>query len=86
MPLILDTLVISRALWPERPWGHSLAAWGEYLGEKKGDFDDFEEYSEEMLEYCKQDVIVTAKVLHALNKEYGEITNGLTLKGYSVYR
>jgi hypothetical protein len=86
VPLILDTLIISRTLWPERPWGHSLEGWGEYLGEKKGDFSDFEEYSEEMLEYCEQDVIVTVKVLHALNKEYGEMKDGATLKGYSVYR
>lgn len=86
VPLVLDTLVLSRALWPERPWGHSLRAWGEHLGEPKGDFTDFEEYSDEMLNYCEQDVMVNYKILKALEKEYGELSDGAAFKGYSVYR
>lgn len=53
---ITDTLVYSRLLYPDRPGGHSLRAWGERLGEDKGEFTDFSQYSEEMLKYCQQDI------------------------------
>lgn len=33
-----DTLVVSRMLFPERPGGHSLEAWGRLLGEPKIDY------------------------------------------------
>lgn len=42
---------------------HSLKAWGYRLGELKGEFaeeTDWQTYSDEMLEYCAQDVRVTA--------------------------
>ena len=79
-PKVLDTLVVSRFLWPERPWGHSLGAWGEHLGVKKGDYSDWSKYSPEMLEYCQQDVNVNLEILRALEKEYGG-----KLRGYAVY-
>lgn len=82
VPLILDTLVLSRTLWPERPWGHSLEGWGEHLGYPKIDFDDYSEYSEEMLTYCERDVLLNYKVLLELEKEYGATFT----EGYSVYR
>ena len=71
IPLVLDTLVLSYYLQPERKGGHSLAAWGERLGYPKGDFKEFEKYSEEMGIYCKQDVEVNKRVLYALEEEYG---------------
>ena len=37
----------------------SLKAWGWRLASHKLDFKDFTEYSEEMLKYCVQDVVVT---------------------------
>jgi len=40
----------------------SLKAWGWRLADHKIDFKDFSQYSEEMLEYCKQDVAVTTKL------------------------
>jgi len=40
----------------------SLKAWGWRLADHKIVFKDFSEYSEEMLEYCKQDVAVTTKL------------------------
>lgn len=80
VPLILDTLVVSRFLWPERPWGHALASWGEHLGNPKIEFDQWDEFSEEMLEYCAQDVSVNYDIFKALEKEHGS-----PLQGYSVY-
>ena len=55
--------------WPHMPlqlYGrHSLEAYGYRLGEYKGGFGkttDWSEWSEEMEEYCKQDVVVTKKL------------------------
>ena len=83
-PLILDTLVVSRALNPERKGGHSLAAWGERLGFPKGDFHEFDKYSPEMLTYCERDVELNVAVLRELGKEM-ESQYGTTLQGYKVY-
>ena len=41
---------------------HSLASWGCRLGEYKTGFKDFDKLSDEMIEYCEQDVIVTVKL------------------------
>jgi DNA polymerase-1 len=75
-PLIVDTLVISRHLFPERYGGHGLAAWGERLGYPKLDFDDYENYSEEMLTYCTRDVSLNLRVLQELEKEAEEVFTG----------
>ena len=84
-PLITDTLVVSYALWPERKGGHSLEAWGKRLGEYKGDYTGgFDAYSQEMLEYCEQDVIVNVKLYHQLADDVEE-QYGTPLKGYKVY-
>ena len=80
VPLIVDTYVVSRSLWPERQAGHSLEAWGNRLGFPKIDFNDYTQYTNDMLEYCVRDVELNVKVLEALEEEYGE-----TLTGYKVY-
>lgn len=62
---VLDTLVLSRMLFPDRQ-KHGLRAWGEDLGILKGDFD-FENWdgvvTAELIWYCKRDVDVTEAVL-----------------------
>lgn len=63
-PHVIDTLVVSRLLDFGLDGGHSLEAWGLRLGCKKGDFNDFSALTEEMVEYCIQDVEVTAKLHH----------------------
>jgi len=47
----------------------SLKAWGWRLADHKINFKDFSEYSEEMLEYCIQDVKVTTKLWEHITKE-----------------
>lgn len=51
---------------PQKLYGrHSLESWGYRLGELKGEYGkttDWKTYTPEMLEYCEQDVIVTAKL------------------------
>ena len=80
--MAIDTLVLSRLLNPdrERPEGlpqkvgpHSLQAWGYRVGIYKGDYGKqeaaFDDYNEEMLSYCVQDVEVTEQVYKHLLKE-----------------
>jgi DNA polymerase I-like protein with 3'-5' exonuclease and polymerase domains len=67
---VIDTLVLSRLYNPSLEDGHSLAAWGQRLGFPKGDFKDFDNgLTDEMLQYCKQDTLVTAKLYQYLTKE-----------------
>ena len=70
---IEDTLVMSRMDSPSRKGGHSLDAWGERLGNAKGDFgkkeDAWGSYNQEMLEYCIQDVKVTYSLYSLLTKQ-----------------
>ena len=54
---IRDTLVLSRLASPSLEGGHSLKAWGERIGNQKGDYEGgWEVFSKDMLEYCQQDV------------------------------
>jgi DNA polymerase I len=63
---VVDTLVLSYLYDPALTGGHSLAAWGERLGDSKGHFDDWSGYSPEMDKYCQQDVRLGKKVAKAL--------------------
>jgi len=63
---VVDTLVLSRLFHPDLDGGHSLAAWGTRLGFPKGEHTDWEELSDEMVEYCKRDVDVTERLHNAL--------------------
>jgi len=67
---VIDTLVLSRLYNPSLEDGHSLAAWGQRLGFPKGDFTDFDGgLTDEMLQYCIQDTLVTAKLYQHLERE-----------------
>lgn len=57
-----DTLVMSRLDNPSREGGHSLASWGTRMNFPKGDYDDWSVYTDEMGEYCKQDVKVLVRL------------------------
>lgn len=78
---LIDTLVVARLLhpnikeddykridWDKKLIGsHSLRAWGLRLGEPKDDYDGgWEEWSEEMEAYCRQDVKTTFRLLNHL--------------------
>ena len=65
-----DTLIMSRLLNPVIEKGHSLDAWGVRLGLKKGDFSDFDKgFTNEMLEYCIQDVEITHVLFERLSND-----------------
>lgn len=72
---IFDTLVWSRVLNPDRIGGHSLEAWGKKLGILKGQFGkttDWMVFTEDMLEYCVQDVEVSEAIYYAILEEIGD--------------
>ncbi len=80
-----DTLVLSRVIFPHlydldcklkkvnepKMYGsHSLDAWGQRVGEHKSKYEGtWEEFNEEMGEYCKQDVVSLKKVHEYLMKQ-----------------
>ena len=66
---LLDTLVLSRLFNPTREGGHSLEKWGYKLGFKKIEFEDYKNYSAEMLNYCVRDVQLNTLVYKELKKE-----------------
>jgi DNA polymerase-1 len=63
---VTDTLVMSRLAEPSRQGGHSLDSWGEQLGCPKGDYNDWLNFSQDMVEYCQQDVRVNELVYKKL--------------------
>ena len=67
---IKDTLVLSRLGRPVRSGGHSLAAWGERLGYKKVEHEDWSQWSPEMEHRCKVDVEITYHLWKLLEPMY----------------
>lgn len=71
---IVDTLIISRTVDYDIdiPVGakspHSLDAWGRRLGMYKGDYHDFSQFTQEMVEYWYQDLEVTQALYEHFKK------------------
>lgn len=86
---LIDTLVVARLLhpnikeddfkrldWDKKLIGsHSLRAWGLRLGEPKADYEGgWEQWSQEMQDYCEVDVKVTHRLLSFLRPwEYPQV-------------
>ena len=66
---IYDTLLMSRVLMPDRDGGHSVAAWGERLGQAKVEHHEWEAFSAEMLHRCVEDANIQSQILTALKLE-----------------
>jgi len=61
--ILIDTLVLSRLYNPSLEGGHSLDSWGKRFGDHKIDFHDYDGgLSDEMVEYCRQDVALTTRL------------------------
>jgi len=69
----IDTLVLSTLYSPSLPGGHSLQSWGGRLGKPKIEFDDWSRLTPEMVEYCHQDVAITAELFVRLIKTLRKI-------------
>ena len=59
---IVDTLSISRLFNPVRAGGHSLKSWGYRLGLPKIEFEDFQNFSTDMVKYCERDTLLNKRV------------------------
>lgn len=72
-----DTLIMSSVLDYKRfgNRGHSLRVWGEYLGERKQEHEDWSQYSEEMKTRCLSDVKLSTQVYKHLIKEVLKLSN-----------
>ena len=66
---VRDTLVMSQLFNQERENGHSLKAWGIKLGLYKGEYNDWSKLTQEMVDYCIQDTMVTCKLYHTVRLE-----------------
>ena len=74
---LVDTLVLSRLYSPSLEGGHSLDSWGKRLGDHKIVFSDYDAgLSDEMIDYCKQDVKLTTTL-------YKHLVNSLKSEGFS---
>ena len=66
---LYDTWTMSQTNNYFRGHKHGLGAWGKQLDNNKIEFDDWERYSEDMLEYCIQDVKINVKIFKILLNE-----------------
>jgi len=67
---IEDTLIMSRLFNPVREGGHGLKNWGSIVNFPKADQpESWDRFTEEMLKYCKQDVVLNSRVYSYLLKE-----------------
>ena len=72
---VFDTLILSRLFNPNREGGHALRSWGKRLAFEKMDFDNYETFSKDMVEYCRRDVELTEKVYNHLTLEGSNFSN-----------
>ena len=75
VPQVIDTFIMSRLFNPNREGGHSLASWGRKLAFEKIDFNNFESFNKETVEYCIRDVSLTEKVYNHLLQEGREFSD-----------
>ena len=71
---VTDTLILSQMDKPDREGGHSLKSWGERIRENKIEFKILDYFSQEMLDYCIQDVYLCHKVYKHLVKKLSNYT------------
>jgi DNA polymerase-1 len=88
---VMDTMILARLCWPDIKEDdfikmdkgfpknligrHSLEAWGHRIGLHKGSCTDWDVYTQEMGEYCKNDVDVTALLHERILKEQPSFTS-----------
>jgi len=81
-----DTWVMSQTIQYKRKHKHGLEGWGSFFNFPKIEFNDFSEYSKEMLEYCIRDVELNVKVYNKLKEDAVKIAqiNPTFFKGLEV--
>lgn len=64
----IDTFVMSSVQYPDRE-AHSIQYYGDLFRMPKGDHNDFSKFSQEMLDYCIQDVNILKRTYEYLLEE-----------------
>jgi len=72
---LTDTLILSKLDNPQREGGHSLKSWGKRLNFPKGEYDNWETFTPEMVEYCVNDLRLTKKVFDTLSNSLSPFGN-----------
>jgi DNA polymerase-1 len=71
---VCDTYLTSMLVVPEREEGHSLEAWGRYLGHGKIKYDGpWDQWSKVMEDYCAGDVKVTLELFNWISDNHSYI-------------
>ena len=60
-----DSIVVAALIEPDRK-SHSIAAYGEEFGAPKGDYKDFENFSQDMVDYMVRDVEINVRIYNKL--------------------
>lgn len=81
---VWDTLIAARLLDPSER-ANKLEDWGKRLGEYKGEFNDFSKFSKEMVEYGRQDIVVTRKLYHKLEPQLRNWGQSVELENLFAY-
>jgi hypothetical protein len=76
---VIDTLVLSRYLYPERAGGHGIEAWGVRVGKAKPSHEDWSQYTPEMKTRCDEDTEINLLTYHMLMEESREPIEGVYL-------
>lgn len=70
---VVDTFVLSQLYNPTFSGGHSLAAWGNRLKFPKTEFDEWDKFSERMVDYCRNDTALTARLYRKLSARMADV-------------
>jgi hypothetical protein len=68
--LVIDSMLVSQILYPDRPGGHSIENLAKLVGtEVKVQHEDWSEFSLDMLKRCESDTRLNRKILWRLLKD-----------------
>jgi len=81
---IIDTMILSQLINPMRDGGHSLEAWGTTLGFPKIDFQNFTQLTDDMVQYCVNDVQLTHRVYIAMLKDIETISESCIVLEHQI--
>lgn len=69
---IVDTLIISRKNWADRPGGHSVEAWAKRMGMFKPVQEDWTAMTASVRNRCREDVMIETNLLYLVLQEMYE--------------